>query len=88
MQGSANAGVTLGIMSYGQFKTTPDISLLQVGLVYETGSQKPAAIINPVSFNVGGLMPKGLANNTYLGPSLQVDLTGNVLVGGNVSIGF
>lgn len=88
LQGSANAGVTLGIMSYGQFKTTPDISLLQVGVVYETGSQKPAAIINPVNFNVGAVLPKGLANNTYLGPSLQVDLTGNVLVGGNVSIGF
>jgi hypothetical protein len=88
VQGSANAGVTLGIMSYGQYKTNPAISVLQLGVVYETGSQKPAAIINPVNFNIGGILPKGLANNTYLGPSLQVDLSGNVLVGGNMSIGF
>jgi len=88
IQGSANAGATLGIMSYGQFKTTPSISVLQLGVVYETGSQKPAAIINPISFNIGGILPSGLANNTYLGPSMQVDLSGNVMVGGNVSIGF
>lgn len=88
VQGSANAGVTLGVMSYGRYKTNPAISVLQVGLAYETGSQKPAAIINPVNFNIGGILPKGLANNTYLGPSLQVDLSGNVLTGGNISIGF
>ncbi len=88
VQGSANAGATLGIMSYGQFKTTPAISVLQVGAVYETGTQKPAAIINPVNFNIGGILPAGLANNTYVGPSMQIDLSGNVLVGGNVSIGF
>lgn len=88
IQGSANAGVTLGIMSYGQFKTTPAVSVLQLGVVYETGSQKPAVILNPVNFNIGGILPSGLANNTYLGPSMQVDLSGNVYAGGNISIGF
>jgi len=88
VQGSANAGVTLGVMSYGRYKTNPAISGLHLGVVYETGSQKPAAIINPINFNIGGVLPKGLANNTYLGPSVQVDLAGNVLVGGNMSMGF
>ncbi len=88
IQGSANAGVALGIMSYGQVKTTPAISVLQVGVGYETGTQKPAVVINPVNFNIGGIVPGGLANNTYLGPSVQVDLAGNVLAGANVSIGF
>lgn len=88
IQGSANLGVTLGIMSYGKFKTTPDISVLQIGLGYETGSQRPAAILNPVSFNIGKLLPNGLANNTFVGPSLQVDTAGNVITGGNLSLGF
>jgi len=88
VKGSANAGVTLGVMSYGQTKPNPSISVLQVGVGYETGSQKPALIINPINFNVGGLLPAGLANNTFVGPSMQIDLTGNVIAGGNVSIGF
>lgn len=87
-QGSANAGVTLGIMSYGQFKTNPAISVLQLGIGYETSSQRPVAIINPVNFNIGGILPKGLANNTYLGPSLQVNTAGNIITGANLSIGF
>lgn len=88
IQGSANAGVTLGIMSYGKYKTTPDISVLQLGIAYQTGSQRPAAILNPVNFNIGGLLPKGLANNTYIGPSIQVDTAGNVVTGANLSLGF
>lgn len=88
IQGSANAGVTLGIMSYGQFKTNPAISILQVGIGYQTGTQRPAAILNPVNFNIGGLLPKGLANNTYIGPSLQLDTAGTIVTGGNLSLGF
>jgi hypothetical protein len=88
IQGSANAGLTLGIMSYGQFKTNPTISLLQVGAVYETGSQKPAVLVNPINFNIGSLAGTSLINNTYIGPSLQVDARGNVLVGSNLSLGF
>lgn len=88
IQGSANAGVTVGIMSYGKYKTNPDISILQIGAAYQTGSQRPAVIINPVSFNIGGLLPQGLANNTYIGPSIQLDSAGNVVAGGNLSLGF
>lgn len=88
IQGSANAGLTVGIMSYGQYKTTPAISILQLGVVYETGTQRPAVVINPVNFNIGGILPKGLVDNTYLGPSLQMDTAGNVIAGANVSVGF
>lgn len=88
IQGSATAGVTLGIMSYGKYKTNPTVSVLQVGVGYETGTQRPAVIVNPVNFNIGGLLPNGLANNTYVGPSLQVDTAGNIIAGGALSIGF
>jgi len=88
IEGSANAGAGLGIMSYGQFKTNPAISVLQVGLGYEAGTQKAAVIVNPVNFNIGGILPKGLVDNTYVGPSLQMDTGGNILAGANVSVGF
>lgn len=88
LQGSANIGATVGIMSYGQYKTAPTISILQIGVGYETGTQRPAAILNPINFNIGGIFPKGLINSTYVGPSLQLDTGGNVFGGANLSVGL
>src|ERR1700722_670580 len=88
IKGSANVGATLGIMSYGQTKTLPSLSILQVGVVYETGTQRAAAIINPINFNLGCILPKGLIDSTYVGPSLQIDAGGNFIAGGNLSVGF
>ena len=86
--GSANAGLTLGVMSYGTTKVNPAISVLQLGVGYETGTQKVAGILNPVSFNVSGVFPKGIVDNTFIGPSLQMDTAGNIFAGGNISVGF
>ncbi len=88
IKGSMDVGLTLGIMSYGQSKISPAISVLQLGVGYETGTQKPAAIVNPVNFSLSGLLPKGLVDSTYIGPSVQVDTTGNVFAGANLSLGF
>jgi hypothetical protein len=88
IQGSANLGVTIGLMSYGRYKTNPAISILQLGVGYQTGTQRPTAIINPINFNIGGIIPGGLVNNTYIGPSVQIDTAGNVLAGANISLGF
>jgi hypothetical protein len=87
-KGSANAGLTVGVISYGQFKNAPTLSVLQVGAVYETGTQRPAVVVNPINFNIGGLFPTGLVNNTYVGPSIQLDTAGNVFTGANLSVGF
>lgn len=88
IKGSANAGVALGIMSYGKYKNNPDISIGQIGIGYQSETQRPAVLINPVNFNIGKLVPGGLANNTYLGPSMQVDTSGGIFVGGSLSVGF
>lgn len=88
IQGSANAGITLGIMSYGKFKNSPDIQILQFGPSYQTGTQKISLTINPISFNVGHLINTSLINNTYIGPSLHIDTNGNILTGINMSLGF
>ena len=88
LQGSANAGLAVGFMSYGRYKNAPTISLLQIGAAYQSGTQKISAIINPINFNIGGIFPKGLVDNTYIGPSIQIDTSANVLTGVNLSVGF
>ena len=72
IRGDANIGGTLGIMSYGKSLVSPDMSILQIGIGYEVISKKPALILTPVSFNVGQLLPKGLVDNTYLGPIISI----------------
>lgn len=88
IQGSANAGITLGIMSYGRFKRNPDVQVLQLGIAYQSGTNRISVIVNPVNFNIGRLAGLEIINNTYIGPSLQVDTMGNVFTGANISLGF
>lgn len=88
IKGSGFVGATLGIMSYGKFKNSPDISILQLGLGYQTETQKPSIIVNPVSFNIKGLLPDGLINNTFIGPSLQLDSSGKIFGGIGISVSF
>jgi hypothetical protein len=86
--GDVNLGAAVGVMSYGKFLNSPDISVLQLGLGYQFIDKSPTVIINPVSFNIGHLVSNGLINNTFLGPSLQVDFKGGLMGGGNLSVGF
>jgi uncharacterized protein YoxC len=88
LSGSANAGLTLGIMSWGQYKTTPTLSILQVGAAYQSATKNASLVINPINFNIGSIMPKGLVDNTYLGPSVQIDSSGRIFTGINLSVGF
>lgn len=88
IKGSVNLGLTVGIMSYGKSKLNPDISVLQLGAGYETGTQLPSVVIKPINFNIGGLIPGKVISNTYVGPSLQVDTKGNVFAGAGISVGL
>jgi hypothetical protein len=88
VNGTFNAGMTFGFMSWGKFRYAPDISVLQAGVGYSSNSNEFAVIINPVAFNIGNAVDADILGNTYLGPSLQVTHTGNVFAGTNLSIGF
>lgn len=82
-----NVGGGLNIMSYGKFKSSPDISVLGVGAGYEFGKNEFVVIANPVSYNIGKLLPNNIMSNTYIGPSLQVSIPkGTVFIGGNISL--
>ena len=66
--GDVNLGATVGIMSYGKYLNSPDISVLQLGVGYQFIDKSPTAIINPVSFNIGHLISNGFISNTFLSP--------------------
>jgi hypothetical protein len=88
IKGEATPSMGLQIMSYGSTKQSPSISVLGVGVGYEIVAQRPAVVLNPVSFNIGKVLPTGLVDNTYIGPSVQVDTKGSVGVGVGLSVGF
>jgi hypothetical protein len=87
-RGDASAGLSLGIMSYGKYRKSPDLSILQLGVGYQFDSQRPYVSVNPINYNVGKLLPGNIANNTYFGPTVQVNTAGNVLLGAGLSVGF
>jgi hypothetical protein len=88
VSGSANAGIALGIASYGQYKTSPTFSIAQVGIAYQSATNNVSVVVNPFNVNIGGVFPKGVVDNTYIGPSVQIDPSGHVFAGANVSVGF
>lgn len=88
VRGEFTPNVSVGIMSYGQYKTTPDLSVLEVGVGYGTISQRPQLVVTPVAYNIGKNVFSPLMNNTYIGPSLTVGTDGNVGVNLGLKVGF
>lgn len=88
VNGTFNAGATFGFMSWGRYRSNPDISVGQVGIGYSSNDNEFAVIVNPVAFNIGNAIGTEVLANTYVGPSLQITHTGKVFTGVNVSIGF
>lgn len=88
VQGEFIPSLNLGIMSYGQYKTTPDFSVLEVGVGYGAISKRPQLVVTPVAYNIGKNVFSPLMNNTYLAPSISVGTDGNVTVGAGLRVGF
>ena len=88
MTGEFTPSVNVGIMSYGQYKTTPDLSVLEVGFGYGTINKTGQVMITPVAYNIGKNWFSPLMNNTYVGPSFQVGTDGSLGAGVGVRVGF
>lgn len=88
MQGEFTPSVSVGVMSYGQYKTTPDLSVLEVGVGYGTVNKTGQVIITPVAYNIGKNWFSPLMNNTYIGPSFQVATDGSIGAGAGIRVGF
>jgi hypothetical protein len=88
VKGAFIPSVNLGIMSYGQYKTTPTLSVLEVGIGVDVVAKTPELVITPVAFNFGNQFFHPLMNNTYIAPSVSVGTTGNITVGAGLRVGF
>jgi hypothetical protein len=86
VKGEFAPSINLGIMSYGQYKTSPDFSVLQVGVGIGVVSQKPQFILTPGAYNIGKHIP--LMNNTYIAPSLQVGIDGSISIMAGLRVGL
>jgi len=88
VKGEFTPSVNVGIMSYGQYKTIPDFSILEVGVGYGTINKTPQVLVTPVAYNIGKNLFSPLMNNTYIGPSLQIGTDGSVGAGAGLRVGF
>jgi hypothetical protein len=85
-KGEWGPSLSVGLMSYGQFKNIPDFSILQLGLGYGVVENKLEVLFTPFAYNIGKHLP--LTNNLYLGPSLIVDSSGHYSIMGSIRVGL
>jgi len=85
IKGEVTPNVGLSFFSYGKTKATPDFSFLTLGLGYATQSRAMVLLLAPVNYNVGRPLP--LIDNFHIGPSVSLDVNGNVglYIGGRVA---
>lgn len=86
VRGEASPNIGVAIMSYGRYKTQPDISVLQIGAGYSIDAQKPNLHLTPIMYNLGKHLP--LMNNLYVGPSVNVNTSGDVGIMGGLRVGL
>ena len=87
-QGEFSPNINLGIMSLGQYKTTPDWSILEVGAGYQAINKKFSLVMTPVGYNIGRNVFAPLMNNTYVAPSVSVATDGSWTMGAGIRVGF
>lgn len=88
VKGEITPTINIGIMSYGQYKTTPDFSVLEIGAGYQAINKRPAVVITPVAYNIGRNVFSPLMNNTYIAPSVSLSTDGNWTISAGVRVGF
>lgn len=86
VKGEFTPGVSVGIMSYGKTRTNPSLSILQVGAGYGVANNTLEVSLSPIQYNIGQNLP--LTNNTYVGPTAQINTHGNITLGAGLSVGF
>jgi hypothetical protein len=85
-----NAAITPGLyfspFSYGTSRVKPDWLFAQVAAGYNTVNRTLQFSLSPAMYNLGG--NSTLINNTYVGPSVGIDIKKNLSVGGTLSVTF
>jgi hypothetical protein len=88
MNADISPSISVGIMSWGQYKTNPDFSILELGLGYEAINKTASVVITPFAYNIGKKILGNFAPNTYIGPSLQIGTNGSLGAAAGLRIGF
>jgi hypothetical protein len=86
LSGEFVPNLSVGAISYGQSKVTPNWSFLQVGVGYGVVGRSAQVQVSPVQYNIGQHLT--LIRNTYVGPVLGVGFDGNVMVGAGIRVGL
>ena len=87
VQGQFAPNISVGFLSYGKTKVTPDWTFAKVGAGFDVATVRPQVVITPVSYNIGQNVP--FLKNTYLDPlSVAVETDGSVFIGTGISVGF
>lgn len=83
---SAEVAPTLGVsfFSYGETKVIPTWKFLEVGVNYGSQAGTLGVHVNPVDYNIGEALP--LIDNLYLGPTIGLDIDGNVQAGAGIRV--
>ena len=74
--------LSVGFISYGRYKTQPDVSILQLGIGYSTVNNIFQFSITPLAYNVGKHLP--LMNNLYMSPSIYINVNGDISIMGGI----
>lgn len=86
VQGEFTPGLSISLISYGRTKTSPDLTILPVGVGYGVINKSLEFTLSPIQYNIGKNLP--LMNNTYVGPVVGLNIQGNVMVGVGLSVGL
>jgi hypothetical protein len=70
----ATTSLTLGFITYGKSKSYTKWSFLQIGGGLSVPSKQAQLVIVPFAYNVSNFIP--VLNNTYIGPSMNVNFKG------------
>ncbi len=78
--------LSLGIMNYGKFNSTPDFSILQLGFAFDPKDRVSYFSITPFAYNIGKHLP--FIENTYLGPSFYLSPSQNFAIMAGIRVGL
>jgi hypothetical protein len=87
VQGEFAPSVSVGFLSYGKTKVTPDWDFAQVGVGFDAATVRPQIVITPVAYNLGQNI--SFLKNTYIAPlSGAVETDGTFYLGAGFRVGF
>lgn len=78
--------LAVAFMSYGESKTTPDWTFLDIGIGYAAVNSRASLLLTPVTYNIGQHLP--LMKSLMIGPSLGFDTSANYYFLGTFTVGL